>query len=678
MPPPEREAFGGRPGRPRLTGAAVAPAALAGRTARCRFEPAGRRRETSGGPSRIPNFEPTVSMTFLASSTGFFFSIAFAYAIAPGRSIPRRLRTSRMTPALIVLGFSLNTLPIASFTSRSVSALFFLTRSVTNVRIPARFLSIAKFLPRSNSLTKQSKRSMLGVPGCNDRMPLPCWKTFATSLSPTSRRPSPVRPSRPPSRASSAKEASRSPSSSAAAASRPATFSRTATQPTAPRSSRAITSRTGIPRRRRSRWRSRPRRPGASSRAAARMRERKHEFSATMVLEIGKSWPEADVETAEAIDFLEFYAREMLRWGGEIPVTPYPGEFPETRYLPLGAGAVIPPWNFPNAILTGMTVAAVVTGNSVVLKPASDTPLVAWKVFTLLEEAGVPDGVVNYLPGPGSDVGDFLVEAPETRFISFTGSKAVGLGIHEKAARVVRGQRWIKRTVLEMGGKDFIVVDEDADFDFAVSQVVASAFGFQGQKCSACSRAIVHKRLYKRFVDAVIARTAKLSVGPTRDGKNFMGPVASEKQFKTVTDFIKVGRRESKIGTGGVWHGRTGNFIQPTVFYDVKPSARIFREEIFGPVLGISEARDFHHAIELANASEYGLTGSYFGRDRMRIAEAKKRLHTGNLYINRKCTGALVGVHTFGGFDMSGTDSKAGGRDYLGLFLQAQSISERL
>lgn len=413
-------------------------------------------------------------------------------------------------------------------------------------------------------------------------------------------------------------------------------------------------------------------------RAAARMRERKHELSATMVLEIGKSWPEADVETAEAIDFLEFYAREMLRWGGEIPVTPYPGEFPETRYLPLGAGAVIPPWNFPNAILTGMTAAAVVAGNSVVLKPASDTPLVAWKVFTLLEEAGVPDGVVNYLPGPGSDVGDFLVEAPETRFISFTGSKAVGLGIHEKAARVVRGQRWIKRTVLEMGGKDFIVVDEDADFDFAVSQVVASAFGFQGQKCSACSRAIVHRRLYRRFVDAVIARTAKLSVGPTRDGKNFMGPVASEKQFKTVTDFIKVGRRESKIGTGGVWHGRTGNFIQPTVFYDVKPSARIFREEIFGPVLGISEARDFHHAIELANASEYGLTGSYFGRDRMRIAEAKKRLHTGNLYINRKCTGALVGVHPFGGFDMSGTDSKAGGRDYLGLFLQAQSISERL
>jgi len=413
-------------------------------------------------------------------------------------------------------------------------------------------------------------------------------------------------------------------------------------------------------------------------RAAARMRAKKHEFSATMVLEIGKSWPEADVETAEAIDFLEFYAREMLRWGGEIPVTPYPGELPETLYVPLGAGAVIPPWNFPNAILTGMTSAALVAGNGVVLKPASDTPLIAWKIFTLLEEAGVPAGALNYLPGPGSEVGDVLVEHAETRFISFTGSKQVGLTINQKAAAVAKGQRWIKRVVLEMGGKDFIVVDEDADFDFAVSQVVASAFGFQGQKCSACSRAIVHRRLYNRFVDAVVARTAKITQGPTRDHRNFLGPVASEKQFKTVTDYIKVGKREAKLGTGGTWNGRVGNFVAPTVFYDVKPSGRIFQEEIFGPVLGITEAKDFAHGLALANASEYGLTGSYFGRDRARIAEAKRRLHCGNLYINRKCTGALVGVHPFGGFDMSGTDSKAGGRDYLGLFLQAKSISEKL
>ncbi len=427
-------------------------------------------------------------------------------------------------------------------------------------------------------------------------------------------------------------------------------------------------------------WAALPARERASVllRAAARMRAKKHDFSATMVLEIGKSWPEADVETAEAIDFLEFYAREMLRWGGEIPVTPFPGEFPETLYVPLGAGAVIPPWNFPNAILTGMTSAALVAGNGVVLKPASDTPLVAWRVFTLLEEAGVPAGALNYLPGPGSEVGDLLVEHARTRFISFTGSKQVGLTINQKAAAVAKGQRWIKRVVLEMGGKDFIFVDEDADFDFAVSQVVASAFGFQGQKCSACSRAIVHRRLYRRFVDAVVARTAKLAQGPTRDPKNFLGPVASERQLKTVTDYIKVGRRESKLGTGGTWSGRVGNFVAPTVFYDVKPSARIFQEEIFGPVLGITEAKDFETGLGLANASEYGLTGSYFGRDRQRIAAAKRRLHCGNLYINRKCTGALVGVHPFGGFDMSGTDSKAGGRDYLGLFLQAKSISEKL
>lgn len=413
-------------------------------------------------------------------------------------------------------------------------------------------------------------------------------------------------------------------------------------------------------------------------RASARLKERRHDISATMVLEIGKSWPEADVETAEAIDFLEFYARESLRWGGEHVVTPYPGEYPETLYLALGVGAVIPPWNFPAAICLGMAVAAAVTGNAVLLKPASDTPLVAWRLFEILEEAGMPPGIVNYIPGPGAEIGDFLVEHPEIRFISFTGSKAVGLGINEKASRVAHGQKWIKRVVLEMGGKDFIVVDEDAAFDDAVNQVVASAFGFQGQKCSAASRAIVHQRIYRRFVDAVAAKTEKLPMGPTKDHKNTIGPVASERQFKTVTDYIKIGKRESKLVAGGEWHGRTGNFIRPTVFTDVKPRNRIFCEEIFGPVLAITPARDTDHAIALANATEYGLTGAYFGRDRYNVAKSKRELFCGNLYINRKCTGALVGVHPFGGFNMSGTDSKAGGRDYLGLFLQAKSISEKL
>lgn len=413
-------------------------------------------------------------------------------------------------------------------------------------------------------------------------------------------------------------------------------------------------------------------------RASRRLKERRHEISATMVLEIGKSWPEADVETAEAIDFLEFYAREAVRWGQVNPATPYPGEWPSTHYLPLGVGAVIPPWNFPAAICLGMTVAAAVTGNAVILKPASDTPLVAWRLFEILEEAGLPAGVVNYLPGPGADVGDFLVEHPMTRFISFTGSKEVGLAINEKASRLSPGQLWIKRVVLEMGGKDFIVVDEDADFDDAVAQVVASAFGFQGQKCSACSRAIVHRRLYKRFVDAVAARTEKLTMGPTRDWRHYVGPVASEKQFKTVTDYVKIGKKQNRLVAGGTWEGRTGNFVRPTVFDGVTSKSRIFREEIFGPVLGIAEAKDFDHAIRLANDTEYGLTGSYFGRDRYRIEQAKQELFCGNLYVNRKCTGAIVGVHPFGGFNMSGTDSKAGGRDYLGLFLQMKSISEKL
>lgn len=290
----------------------------------------------------------------------------------------------------------------------------------------------------------------------------------------------------------------------------------------------------------------------------------------------------------------------------------------------------------------------------------------------------MPEGVINYMPGPGADVGDYLVDHPQTRFISFTGSKEVGLRIQERASRLSPGQVWIKRTVLEMGGKDFIVVDEDADFDDAVIQVVNSAFGFQGQKCSACSRAIVHKEIYDRFVDAVAARTEKLSMGPTRDWQNYMGPVASERQFKTVSDYIGIGKEEGRLVAGGTMDGSVGNFIRPTVFADIFPEHRIFKEEIFGPVLGISRAKSFEHAIELANATEYGLTGAYFGRDRYRILEAKRKLFCGNLYINRKCTGALVGVHPFGGFNMSGTDSKAGGRDYLGLFLQSKSISEKL
>jgi len=411
-------------------------------------------------------------------------------------------------------------------------------------------------------------------------------------------------------------------------------------------------------------------------RVAGIMRRRRNELSAAMIYEVGKSWAEADGDTAEAIDFCEFYAREMLRWGGPHPLTPYPGEENEYRYIPLGVGVVIPPWNFPLAITTGMTVACIVTGNTVVLKPSSDAPFIAWKLFQVLEEAGVPPGVVNFLPGPGGAMGDALVEHPRVRFVAFTGSKEVGIRIHERAARVPPGQIWLKRMILEMGGKDFTIVDEEADLDAAAFGVAAGAFGFQGQKCSACSRAIVHRSVYDRFLDLLKPRVEAITIGSTLKRENYLGPVVSARAEKTILDYVEVGKKEGKLLTGGGKHSGPGYFIQPTVYTDVRPDARIAQEEIFGPVLAVIPASSYEEEVAIANGTIYGLTGAYYSRDRARIVDAKRRLHVGNLYINRKCTGALVGVHPFGGFNMSGTDSKAGGHDYLGLFLQGKAISE--
>ena len=411
-------------------------------------------------------------------------------------------------------------------------------------------------------------------------------------------------------------------------------------------------------------------------RAAEILRRRRHEMNATMVLEVGKSWPEADGDTAEAIDFLEFYAREMIRWGGPHPLVQNPGEKNDLVYIPLGVGVVIPPWNFPCAIAMGMTAATIVTGNTAILKPSSDSPLTAWKVFEVLEEAGVPAGVLNFLPGPGGTVGDTLVRHPKTRFVSFTGSRDVGVGIHRLAGEVAPGQIWLKRVVAEMGGKDAIIVDEEADVDSAAQGVAASAFGFQGQKCSACSRAIVHQKLYDEFVEKLRARTDAMTVGPTEKKENYLGPVVSASAEKKILEYMEIGKGEGRLITGGGKHSGPGYFLKPTIIADVKPSARIAQEEIFGPVLAVIKARSFEEEIEIANGTIYGLTGAYYSRDRAKVAEAKRRLHVGNLYLNRKCTGALVGIHPFGGFNMSGTDSKAGGREYLGLFLQGQSIAE--
>jgi len=408
------------------------------------------------------------------------------------------------------------------------------------------------------------------------------------------------------------------------------------------------------------------------------LRSRKHEFSAMMVLEESKSWAEADGDTAEAIDFCEFYAREMERLAQRQPLTPYPGEKNELEFLPLGVCAVIPPWNFPLAILAGMTTAALVTGNTVVLKPSSDAPAIATMFVEAAEEAGLPPGVLNFVTGGGSTVGDALVEHPKTRMVAFTGSRDVGIEISGKAGKVPKGQIWIKRAILEMGGKDFILVDETADLEEAAKGVVAAAFGFQGQKCSACSRLIVHEKVHDELLEKVVAKTKALRVGDVRDPENTIGAVINERAQKKILEYVEIGRKEGRIVAGGGPGPGEGFFVLPTVVDGVKPDARLAREEIFGPVLAVVKVKDFEEGIAVANDTEYGLTGSLYSRDRRRLERGKRELFCGNLYLNRKCTGALVGVHPFGGFNMSGTDSKAGGREYLYLFTQAKTISEKL
>jgi len=421
-------------------------------------------------------------------------------------------------------------------------------------------------------------------------------------------------------------------------------------------------------------------RAGVLLNAAKLMRERKHEFSAVMVLEVGKTWAEADADTAEAIDFMEFYAREAYRYGGEQPITKIESEDNALVYIPLGVGAVIPPWNFPLAIMVGMTTAGVVTGNTIVMKPSSDSPWIAWKFFQLLEEAGMPAGVVNFVSGGGGDVGDPLIQHPRVRFISFTGSKEVGLHINAEAAKPREGQMWIKRVVAEMGGKDAIIVDgETANLDDAAAAVVASAFGFQGQKCSACSRAIIDEAVYDKIVPMIVEKTKALRIGDPATADAQIGPVVNETAMHTIKSYIDRGTNEGgKLLAGGKVDETKGFFVEPTVIGDVDRRGTIAQEEIFGPVLAIIKAKDFDDALHIANDTQFGLTGAVFTDNEAKLDRAREEFFVGNLYLNRKCTGALVGVHPFGGFNMSGTDSKAGGRDYLGLFLQAKAISRKV
>jgi 1-pyrroline-5-carboxylate dehydrogenase len=406
--------------------------------------------------------------------------------------------------------------------------------------------------------------------------------------------------------------------------------------------------------------------------------DRKFYYEARLVYEVGKTWPEADADVAEAIDFIEFYARAMERLAVPHPLTPLTGERNHLRYIPLGVGIVIPPWNFPLAITVGMTVASIVAGNTVVLKPSSDAPTIAYKFLEALEEAGMPPGVVNFLPAPGGVVGDILVGHPRTRFVAFTGSKDVGLHINELAAKTAPGQVWVKRVIAEMGGKDSIVVDSDANLDEAVEGVVSSAFGYQGQKCSACSRAIVVGQVYDAFLEKLRQRVEQITVGPAERPENFMGPVINAKAKMSILEYIEIGKKEGQLITGGGEAPGAGYFIQPTVIADVPPTARIAQEEIFGPVLAVIRAESYDDALAIANNTDYGLTGSVYTNDRRKLDKAAEEFFVGNLYFNRKCTGALVGAHPFGGFNMSGTDSKAGGNDYLLLFTQAKAIAEKL
>jgi RHH-type transcriptional regulator, proline utilization regulon repressor / proline dehydrogenase / delta 1-pyrroline-5-carboxylate dehydrogenase len=424
-------------------------------------------------------------------------------------------------------------------------------------------------------------------------------------------------------------------------------------------------------------WRSRTaeERVAMLRRTATVMRRRRDELAAWQVFEAGKPWRESDADVCEAIDFCEYYAAEMLRL--------LPGQWLNTAgetnhyfYEPRGVGAVIAPWNFPLAILTGMTAAAIVAGNTVVVKPAPQTPVMAAMMIQCFEEAGLPPGVLNFLPG-GDEVGDALVRHPRVAFVAFTGSEAVGKHINVTAAHVAEGQNHLKRVIAELGGKNAIIVDDDADLDDAVRGVALSAFAYAGQKCSACSRAIVVGDVHDVFVARLIEASRSLTVGPADDPGAVVGPVIDAEAHRRIRDAIDRGKREARcVLETDVSRLGEGYFIGPAIFADVNPDGFLAQEEIFGPVLSVMRARDFEHAIELANHTRYALTGGVYSRSPAHLEEAKRRFRVGNLYLNRKITGAVVGRQPFGGFKMSGVGSKAGGPDYLLQLMEPRTITE--
>lgn len=413
-------------------------------------------------------------------------------------------------------------------------------------------------------------------------------------------------------------------------------------------------------------------------RVAQLMRERRHELAAWEVFEVGKGWREADADVCEAIDFCEFYARDALALMSSAGVM-IPGEENRFEYLPRGVAAVIAPWNFPLAILTGMTMAALVTGNAVVMKPAEQSPVTAALLWQLCAEAGIPPGVLHYLPGRGEVAGAALVEHPQTGVIAFTGSRAVGLAIHRRAAEVsAAGAPLVKRVIAEMGGKNAIIVDDDADLDEAVLGVVKSAFGYQGQKCSACSRAIVHAAVYDAFLERLVEAAGSLRLGPAEDPGSNIGPVIDEEALARIKRYIDIGRSEGRVvlavDPGPL--AEQGWYVGPHIFADVSPQARIAQEEIFGPVLAVLRTTSFEEALKIANSTEYALTGGVYSRSPAHLAQARRDFLVGNLYLNRPITGAIVGRQPFGGFKLSGIGCKAGGHDYLLQFVVPRTVTE--
>lgn len=414
-------------------------------------------------------------------------------------------------------------------------------------------------------------------------------------------------------------------------------------------------------------------------RAAQLLRERRMEFNAVMSLENGKNWAEADGEIAECVDHFEVFAREAVRWADGKPVSPMAEEHVTTVYEPLGVVATISPWNYPSAIPLGMSLGALAAGNTVVWKPAPETPLCSWLLVELLFEAGLPRHTIQLITGNNDVLGDPLVDHPNIRMIAFTGSRATGCRIYQRAAVVQPKQRWLKRVMAEMGGKDPTVVCADADLDAAAMGIVQAAYGYSGQKCSACSRVIAEASIYDQLLDKVMTLTKELTVGLPEENAP-VGPVIHERSAEKIMQYVENAKQTCRLVIGGERTNvgdNEGSYISPTIFAEVASDDPLFQDEVFGPVLAFSKADDWQHAIELANDSDYGLTAAFYSSDPHKISHARVLIHVGNLYINRKCTGALSGTHAFGGYGMSGTNAKVGGPDYLFWFMQTKTIAQK-